>query len=374
MANKNATKSEKSESGSSAKRYLSQADVPTYTLDQALRIPKAIMDEHAGKPTRPLDVAHAMSVQPGSGSFRMLCGAAIAYGLTDGGYNADLIALTDLGRTVLSKEGQPEGLRARREATLRPRIIHEFLNKYDGSKMPREDVALKVLEGLGVPPDALDRANRLVSDAAKSAGFLKEINGVQYVDLSQTDSHGEPELHLEKISTAEQIENPEAREKPKTLVSAEISDLLKDRAKRVFVTHGKNRELVPQLKELLEFGQLEPRVSVERESVSKPVPDKVIDDMRACGAAIIHVDADKEVLTNEGEREVILNGNVLIEIGAAMALYGRRFILLVHEGIRLPSNLQGLYEVRYSGTKLDGEATLRLLKVFNELKTLPLAP
>jgi predicted nucleotide-binding protein len=139
--------------------------------------------------------------------------------------------------------------------------------------------------------------------------------------------------------------------------------------RKVFVTHGKNKGLVPQLKELLTFGKLEPIVSVERESVSKPVPDKVMDDMRICGAAIIHVDADRELLTTEGDKEVVINSNVLIEIGAAMALYGRRFILLVQRGVRLPSNLQGLYEVRYDGEKLDGEATLRLLKAFNEFSS-----
>ena len=50
-------------------------------------------------------------------------------------------------------------------------------------------------------------------------------------------------------------------------------------SKKVFVTHGRNREPLIQLKELLTFGQFEPIVSVERESVSKPVPDKVLDDM-----------------------------------------------------------------------------------------------
>jgi hypothetical protein len=33
----------------------------------------------------------------------------------------------------------------------------------------------------------------------------------------------------------------------------------------------------------LEFGQLEAVVSVERQSVSKPVPEKVMDDMRRAG-------------------------------------------------------------------------------------------
>jgi predicted nucleotide-binding protein len=60
---------------------------------------------------------------------------------------------------------------------------------------------------------------------------------------------------------------------------------------------------------------------------------------------------------------------VLIEIGAAMALYGRRFILLVEKGATLPSNLQGLYEVRYEGEKLDYDATMRLLKAFNDFRT-----
>ena len=54
---------------------------------------------------------------------------------------------------------------------------------------------------------------------------------------------------------------------------------------------------------------------------------------------------------------------------AAMALYGRRFILLKQKDVRLPSNLSGLYEVRYECEKLDVDATLKLLKAFNDFKT-----
>lgn len=64
----------------------------------------------------------------------------------------------------------------------------------------------------------------------------------------------------------------------------------------------------------------------------------------------------------------MLNQNVLIEIGAAMALYCRKFILLVENGTALPSNLQGLYEVRYDGGKLDYDATMKLLKAFNDFR------
>jgi hypothetical protein len=36
--------------------------------------------------------------------------------------------------------------------------VRQFLQKYDGAKMPREDVALKVLESLEVPSEAVQRA------------------------------------------------------------------------------------------------------------------------------------------------------------------------------------------------------------------------
>jgi predicted nucleotide-binding protein len=316
-----------------------------------------------------------MKVQPSSGPFKQLCGAAIAYGLTEGGYNADVISVTDLGRSVVQKSiDDADGLAARREASLRPRVVRVFLQKYDGAKMPREDVALKVLEGFHVPSEAVTRAWGLISEAAKYGRFLKAINGVQYVDLKNTSlAVSQAQGADEEANEEEVVGEPQPVEPKIVSTGSQRSNQVDPRERRVFVTHGKNREFIPQIKELLEFGQFQPVVSVERESVSKPIPDKVMDDMRSCGAAIIHVDADKEVMTQEGDKENVLNGNVLIEIGGAMALYGRRFILLVKEGIRLPSNLQGLYEVCYTGEKLDGDATLRLLKAFNEFKNIGIA-
>jgi predicted nucleotide-binding protein len=75
------------------------------------------------------------------------------------------------------------------------------------------------------------------------------------------------------------------------------------------------------------------------------------------------------MMDTEGKEHIILNQNVLIEIGAAMALYGGKFILLVETGATLPSNLQGLYQVRYEGEKLDYDATIKLLKAFNDFRS-----
>ena len=137
---------------------------------------------------------------------------------------------------------------------------------------------------------------------------------------------------------------------------------------RVFITHGKQRAIVGQIKELLIFGNFEPIVSVERESTAIPVPEKVFEDMRSCGAGVLHVGAEGKYLDKDGNEHAKLNDNVLIEIGAAMALYGKRVILLVEKGVVLPSNLQGLYRCEFEGDKLDYESTMKLLKTFSQFR------
>jgi len=90
--------------------------------------------------------------------------------------------------------------------------------------------------------------------------------------------------------------------------------------------------------------------------------------MRSCGAGVLHVGAEGHYLDKDGKEHPKLNDNVLIEIGAAMALYGKRMILLVEKGVNLPSNLQGLYRCEYEGDKLDYDSTMKLLKTFSQFR------
>src|SRR4051812_9591995 len=86
-----------------AKRpYLSQSDVPSVGIEQALRVASALADNFGKQPARPLQVAQALGIQPTSGGFRTVCGASIAFGLTDGGYNSEQISLTPLGRRIVA--------------------------------------------------------------------------------------------------------------------------------------------------------------------------------------------------------------------------------------------------------------------------------
>lgn len=316
-----------------------------------------------------------MGMLPTSGTFRTLTGASVAYGLTEGGAQADEIALSDLGRRVVAPTHEGDDIAAKREALVKPRVVREFLDKYDSAQLPRNDIGRNVLETMGVPESATERTLKLIVDSAGELGLLTEIHGKRLVNLKSAGVAPKPVaedvLHDEDEDLSQEAARGEVKQPEDDAVElggAPHTGVERRDNRKVFISHGKNRKIVEQVKELLAFGDFEPVVSVEKETTSKPVPDKVIDDMRECGAGIINVGSERKVIDQQGEEHVILNQNVLIEIGAAMALYEGRFILLVESGVELPSNLQGLYQVRYEGEELGGDATIKLLKAFNDFK------
>jgi hypothetical protein len=167
---------------------LSQEDVPSYSLEQALRVPRAIAENYAYAPTRPLNIAGAMRMTPSSGPFRMLTGAAVAYGLTTGASKSPEIGLTPLGMRIVRPTQEGDDLAAKRDALLRPKVIGEFLRRYDGSPIPPANIAENVLQEMNVPTDRVEDVLALIVDGANSLGFLKEIGGKRYVDLSGTST------------------------------------------------------------------------------------------------------------------------------------------------------------------------------------------
>ena len=357
--------------------YLKQSDVPEFTLEEALRIPQVIYDQFGGGPTGPADVALALDMLPTGRQFRGLSGAAVAYGLTEGGAQAPAISMTPLAKSIVAPTAEGEDLQATREAFLKPRVTREFLEKYDTKPLPSDTrIARNVLESLAVPRDRTEETLELITATAERLGLLSRVREKTVVNL-RPSSHGlrvVPSPVEEDVRDQEEVEPDDdssaaafggGGDNPPQEPSITPEP---ERNRRVFVSHGSNRKIVEQLKSMLEYGEFEPVISVERETTSKPVPEKVLDDMRSCKYGIIHVGVEKVITDAHGKEHPQLNSNVLIEIGGAMALYPEGFILLVEEGATLPSNLQGLYEVRYQGTSLDADATMRLLRAFQQFK------
>jgi hypothetical protein len=352
--------------------YYKQSDFPLSALQQAQKIASAIVDDFAGDGGSPPDVALSMGISPTSSAWPNLSGAAVAYGLIDGGWNANTMKLTPLGRKLVAPEVEGEDLVARREAILKPRLLKEFFEKYRRAKFPSDLIGANVLKAMGLPAERTEAALEIIKQNGRYAGIIRETPTGPFINLDSpgvpapaaTPEFVEPES-LEPVDAGPERERGPATP-PQGTVQA--SAALAAKTNRVFISHGKKRAIVTQIKELLEFGSFEPVVSVEREATAIPVPEKVFEDMRSCGAGVIHVGAEGKYLDKDGNELAKLNDNVLIEIGAAMALYGKKVILLVERGVPLPSNLQGLYRCEFEGDKLEYDSTMKLLKTFSQFR------
>lgn len=379
LSPKKATKTASKGDDSEKRTYFKQSDFPRGTLQQAQKIASALVDNFAGKEGTPPDIALAMGISPTSSAWESLTGSAIAYGLTEGGVNANKVKLTPLGRRLVAPEVDGDDLVARREAILRPRICKEFFERYRRAKFPNDAIGSNVLKSLGIPAERVQSALETVKANGRYAGIIRDTPTGPFVNL---DSPGVPApaatMELPEIDAGEgsttgsdEPENPAQATGGAGIKSGPPANppfQASASANRVFITHGKQRAIVDQIKELLIFGSFDPVVSVERESTAIPVPEKVFEDMRSCGAGVIHVGAEGKYLDRDGNEHTKINDNVLIEIGAAMALYGKKVILLVERGVTLPSNLQGLYRCEFDGDRLDYDATMKLLKTFSQFR------
>lgn len=254
----------------------------------------------------------------------------------------------------------------RNEATFAATDVAAFWHQHFKAEASEND---KILNDQAVcffhVAQAADLGTLVVGRKGQPTRFEFDLDNARaFVDGEAAGTHAlDPSVEVEEEPALKPFIDTAAT--PLPLSTPEIPA---DKGNRVFITHGKNRKILDQVKELVAFGKFEAVVAQERETAAKPVPDKVMDEMRSCQAAVIHVGLESVIVDQDGKEHPQINGNVLIEVGAAMALYRRNFILLVEEGVQLPSNLQGLYECRYKGDELNMDATMKLLKAFNEFR------
>jgi len=302
-------------------------------------------------------IADHLKIKPESTNFSYLISASFRYGLTQGNEKSEYINLTSLGESIVKTKGTSR-IPLLQEACQKVPVFQSFYQRYRDAKLPSEDYAKKLLKDeFQVPEEHVDECYNQIIANGKFSGIIREVAGAPRVVFETTlpategkevtEEQTEEEEHEEQ----EEICLPEAPLKPK-----------------VFTSHSKNKRILDQIKQILEFGQFEYVVAEETETTAIPIPDKVFGLMRDCACAIINVSADEQEKRADGTYGI--NSNVLIEIGAAFLKYNKKVILLVDKRIQLPSNLQGLYRSEYEGDELTFNTAMKLQKALTDFRKL----
>lgn len=359
-----------------ARAYVRQADVPKYPLREALRVAAAIGEQYAKQPTKPIDVALALELSPRHKKFEYLTGASIAYGLTEGGAQSPQIALSDLGRRIVAPTAEGDDLAAKREAVLRPRIIREFLTKYDGSPLPKDNIARNVLEEMGVVAGVTERVLQLILDNAKELGLLRELKGRFYVRL---DAPTPAEPAVSPLDTLSPDEMDEEREDDivDEVAGRQTEDgqraVKKSRPGAIFLGHGKNRGPLEKLQKILNEFKVPHRVAVDQPNLGRPIPDKVKDVMEECNSAILIFTKDEEFRDAEGNELWRPSENVVYELGAASFAYEDRVVILKEKGITFPTNFSSVGHIEFDEDAIEAKA-VEILKELIGFKLVTVNP
>lgn len=325
---------------------------PAVSLSDALEIPQAIQDHASGMPTSKLDLATFVDRSPAASQFRERLLASRAYGLTEGGVNADEFSLTVLGDAATGAD-EVERVRARRQAVMNIEPFRAFLTTYDGKKIPSL-AALKtfLVKNADVPEEWAEDAAERVTDDAEFVEVLRNIRGSVYVDLTANGvTTGEDGDDVEEYGEEEGDDAPDELPERRRTIPDDAVRTPGASPKKVFIAHGKNRKPLEQLKGMLDQFKVKYAVAIDEPHQGRPISAKVAQLMRdQCSSAIFIFTADEQ-FTRDGPEgpEVIWrpSENVVYELGAAAVLYDRRIVIFKEKDVTFPSDFSDLGYIEF---------------------------
>src|SRR5207245_1819447 len=136
---------------------------------------------------------------------------------------------------------------------------------------------------------------------------------------------------------------------------------------RVFISHCKNKNILRQIKQMLDQGKVDRVISEEKETAATPLSDRVSDLMWECNCAIINISADDE---KKEEETLEINENVIAEVWGAYLHYKKRVILVIDRRLKdkLPNSMQRVTAILYERNQLSWTAGVRLQSALNEVR------
>lgn len=321
---------------------------PTHTLEEALAVARAIQESNAGLPFDRVLLATALGTTPASSGYTMRLNSAAKYGLTQGAYNDDRIALTPRGEAIVAPTGPEERRRALLQAVLQPDVFGRLFRLLDGKRLPEDDYARNMLQReLGISPElsaeclAIAKANGLFVGTLRNDGDSFVVSLDEHTGLQREAEVFEP------------------RTIPDPGVDRGDQDAQGDRG-RVFIGHSGGGPAVELVKEMLDqFGVSYGVVDIETDAGSGlPVPGEVAEEMGRCSAAIL-------LLSEPSDQDGADAGlhRMLYQVGAASVLYGDRLVVLGESRPEFDEQLTHLDRVDFDpGNRAEsGLALLRAL-------------
>lgn len=191
---------------STTRVQISAEQLPRKSLEQAIRVARALRDVHAGGPTQWPQIAEAMGISSGAQANKYFLWSAQAYGLIE--RDGDSYSISEIGRKILAPTTSSEDKEALVRALMTPVMFSRFFTDYNGSPFPGEEHIGNVLEvRYGVPRERVDEAKVLLRDNGLFAGVLHQSDAGMVVRLDPASTGVPRPDHTEIVADASRGES-----------------------------------------------------------------------------------------------------------------------------------------------------------------------
>lgn len=165
------------------KRTRRTRNFPSTSFKEALFLADAIQKHASGQKVRRLTLFETLNRAPTSGTSRNLVTSSGQYGITLGGYNAEFLELTPLGRSA-SDRSLDEARRVAAQIQLAILDVEPFRAVFDqfvGLRLPTVEVLKDAFKSAGVDDDVLSEAVEIFLANAREVGLVRTIGGSEHL-------------------------------------------------------------------------------------------------------------------------------------------------------------------------------------------------
>ncbi len=183
------------------------AAYPRHSVQKALRVPKAILEQNAGKPSTDREAAKFAGLAH-HGPSRVEISSSIKYGLLERPA-AGSLAVTELAKKILRPQNPDDELDGLRQAVLNAPTISDVYKHYRGENIPDDQFFRNALvDTFGLPADKIDEFKAVFLEDLSEAQLIDDVNRKKRVlDVARVaDPAASPDDTLKKMSKGVNIE------------------------------------------------------------------------------------------------------------------------------------------------------------------------
>jgi hypothetical protein len=171
---------------------ITRAKYPRHSVERALRIPKAILEQNAGKPCTPEEAAVLLGGTSAKGPFAVEIASATKYGLLERAEGK--IQPSELARRILRPTSTEDEVKGYREAILQAPDISDVYNHYRGENLPDDETFLRntLVDTFHIPEGDYPDFKRIFLESLDKAKLLqKHGEKTRVLDVSEEIKHPE---------------------------------------------------------------------------------------------------------------------------------------------------------------------------------------